>query len=306
MNVGHIVILTFVLLVITSSENLLKAQSQIKDTSMELVQALEVDSVFTGLWVYHSKGFKERALAIGNQLESSNTFFNDSLLVRVDFPIVFLDSMDYVSAFPNEAPYGLPRNRREAAILPADLTKGTVVNRFLGFENSISEQVTVELESLGLTYSEAARDFVDLIGLHELGHRQADTYGLNAKQRWLREFLASYFAYTYLRSHEPDMAAVQDVISEVQRKNYEPTYTLLEDLNRIYTGVGGGNYGWYQCVFLDRIRSVYDAQGMSFLSKLRGVWSDSEWEPESAEDLLMALEEIAPGFNAWADRYKLR
>jgi hypothetical protein len=32
--------------------------------------------------------------------------------------------------------------------------------------------------------------------------------------------------------------------------------------------------------------------------------SDPQWDPESAAELLAVLEELAPGFLAWAEKYE--
>jgi hypothetical protein len=107
-----------------------------------------------------------------------------------------------------------------------------------------------------------------------------------------------------MRSREPDMAVVWDAVMQAGREGYEPTHSSLDDLNRLYAGVGVGDYVWYQNVFQDRIRAVYDEQGLDFLRRTLDRMSDPEWDPESSGELLAVLEEIAPGFLAWAEAYE--
>jgi hypothetical protein len=51
---------------------------------------------------------------------------------------------------------------------------------------------------------------VDLISLHELGHAYSVRLGLRPPRpnKWFSEFLASYFAYAYLREKRPKLAAL--------------------------------------------------------------------------------------------------
>jgi hypothetical protein len=172
------------------------------------------------------------------------------------------------------------------------------------FETTASAAIVADLQGVGLSYEDAKRQMVDLIGLHEIGHAQVYAYGLDAKQHWFNEFLASYFAYGYMRSREPEMAVVWDAVMQAGREGYEPTHRSLDDLNRLYVGVGVGDYVWYQNVFQDRIRGVYDEHGLDFLRRTLDRMSDPAWEPELSGELLAVLEEIAPGFLAWAEAYE--
>jgi hypothetical protein len=60
-------------------------------------------------------------------------------------------------------------------------------------------------------------------------------------------------------------------------------------------------YAWYQNLLNLRVAAVYEEHGLGFLRavKTRLQWKDSgEWTTES---LLPALEDVAPGFEAWAN-----
>jgi hypothetical protein len=282
-----------------------RAQAQSDSSILEHVRMLEVDSLHSGFWVYYTADYEDRAEAIGGQVAASNAFFRDSLGVDVDIRIALLDPADFQrAAFGNGYPYGLPFVDNAVAVLPADLNSGAVLEMYAPFESTASEKTVAALRAVGLTYAEASRMMVDLIGLHEIGHVQVSAFGIDAKQAWLGELLASYFGYAYMRSRETNMAVVWDEVMEAGRDGYEPTYSRLDDLNRLYAGVGIGDYVWYQNVFQDRIRSVYDAQGLDFLRRVKALLSDPTWQPDSAAELNEALEEIAPGFIAWAASYE--
>jgi hypothetical protein len=281
------------------------AQDEDGPSTFERIQQLEVDSLEAGLWVYYSHGYEDRAEAIGRQIAASNTFHRDSLGVNADIRVALLDPTDFErAAFEPGYPYGLPFIDDEVAVLPADLKSGAVIEMYAPFETTASAEILADLQKIGLSYEDAKRQMVDLIGLHEIGHAQVYAYGLDARQHWFNEFLATYFAYAYMRSREPEMAVVWDAVTQAGREGYQPTHSSLDDLNRLYAGVGVGDYVWYQNIFQDRIRTVYDEQGLGFLRRVLAGLSDPEWDPQLSAELLAALEEIAPGFTVWAEAYE--
>ena len=99
---------------------------------------------------------------------------------------------------------------------------------------------------------------------------------------------------------EPTNAVVWDRVTQAGREGHEPSYTSLDDFNRLYLAVGVSDYGWYQNVFQKRIQAVYEEHGLDFLRRVRECFSNPEWRPESAAELLDVLEGIAPGFLAWS------
>ena len=281
------------------------AQNEDDPSDLERIQQLKLDSLDAGLWVYYSRGYEDRARAIGRQVAASNVFYRDSLSADVNIRVALLDPADFERAgFDHGLPYGLPYIDDGIAVLSADLSSGAVIEMYAPFETTASAGIIAELQAVGLTYEIAKRRMVDLIGLHEIGHAQVYAYGLDAKQPWFNEFLASYFAYGYMRSREPEMAVVWDAVTRAGREGHEPTHSSLDDLNRLYVGVGVGDYVWYQNVFQDRIRAVWDEHGLDFLRRALDRMSDPQWDPESAAELLAVLEEVAPGFLAWAEKYE--
>ena len=302
---GQRTLISVVLLSLAGSMGPAWAQNEEGPSDFERIQRLEVDSLYAGLWVHYSRGYEERARAIGRQVAASNVFYRDSLGVEADIRLALLDPADFErAAFVHGLPYGLPYIDDGVAVLPADLASGAVIEMYAPFETTVSAEIVADLQQIGLSYEGAKRRMVDLIGLHEIGHAQVYAYDLDAKQHWFNEFLASYFAYAYMRSREPEMAVVWDAVTQAGREGYEPTHSSLDELNQLYAGVGVGDYVWYQNVFQDRIRAVYDEQGLDFLRHTLDRLSNAEWDPESSAELLAVLEEIAPGFLAWAERYE--
>ena len=152
----------------------LQAQQTVPLT--ERVQILNVDSLYAGMWVYYSRGYKDRAEAIGRQITASNQFYEESLGIDVDIRVALLDTVDHQRASIS-LPYGLPFISGGIAVLPADLTTGAVVDMYAPFESTASAEILADLREAGFSYAEANRRMVDLIGLHEIGHAQVTAWG---------------------------------------------------------------------------------------------------------------------------------
>ena len=115
---------------------------------------------------------------------------------------------------------------------------------------------------------------------------------------WFNEFLANYLMEAYLAE-----AAPRSRVFGVARRDWfitlKPRYTSLDDLERLYIGVGAENYGWYQSHFERRVVSVYRAQGFDFLRRVKTTFPAGS-APAPVPDVLDRLESISPGFMEWA------
>jgi len=204
-----------------------------------------------------------------------------------------------------QVPYGVPNvsSPPRVIFLPAT-TNNATTEATLGLKNKASRATLKMIEASGFTYEEGASKSVDLIGLHELGHVYANAYGINPANRWLDEFLATYFAYAYLRQRQPKLARLWEAISNAYVDAVEPKYTALEDFERLYFGVGLDNYGWYQAKFLLKGAQIHKAKKLGFLEEVRNVFPPSERGPVSLGVVMGRLETIRPGFVEWSKGLK--
>lgn len=60
-------------------------------------------------------------------------------------------------------------------------------------------------------------------------------------------------------------------------------------------------YGWYQNMLNLRAAELYEEHGLDFLRTLKSELEWEEMEGWTTASLLMSLEEIAPGFQRWAE-----
>lgn len=182
--------------------------------------------------------------------------------------------------------------------LPATIDDGVLVSGYLGKPGKVPQSILDELESHNLTYDDAARRMVDVIGFHELGHIYTRVYELATHRKWFDEMAASYFAYAYMDAKHPKLLAVFEGVTQTSVDTVDPRFTSLEDFERIYINVSAENYDWYQSMFVKRISAIYPEHGLSFLEKAKAALESNRNFTD--EELLARLEEIAPGFIQWA------
>src|SRR5690606_18911481 len=132
-------------------------------------------------------------------------------------------------------------------------------NDALAIEPGISDSARALITASGRTWEDASRRYVDLVGLHELGHVFAGAYGIRVQSKWFNEWLATYFCYAFLRAHRPLDAHLWEGILQGYVDAVQPEHRTLDAFEQIYFGVGARNYVWYQARFQQSVAQVYDA-----------------------------------------------
>jgi len=172
--------------------------------------------------------------------------------------------------------------------MPADTSHGAVVDDLSNF-----------LER------DDANNYVDNIGFHEAGHTYVCEYIYGGKFtdpeipfRWFDELMANYFCYVFLRSVHPAMADLLYDVAARTDKTAGITYTTLQEFGDHYFEIPPQNYHWYQTTFIKKVIDVYNERGLNFI---REVKEKISWDKErTTDEMLLELEEIAPGFLKWA------
>ena len=268
---------------------------------LETVKQLEVEFVAGSVPLYFSPGYEERAIQLQGMLVEATSFFRESLAAAVTYNLAVLDEPQWKALHPREGgPYGVPYTslgKPWLIVLPA-VPEHSIIARGL----SKSHDGVV------------AQRMVDLIGFHELGHVYTseclypdDFVNPYPTIRWFDEMLGTYFAYAFLRHTHPEWVDVWDAVIDAYLAFPDQQYTSLDDFDEKYyqisnvpLGDGPSNYGWYQATFHNRVRAVFDAQGLTFLRRLQEELPWENFEEWTSEELLTWLEAIEPGFQAWA------
>ena len=158
-----------------------------------------------------------------------------------------------------------------------------------------------------------ARQVLEIIELHQLGHVLAGEYlypaGFDAERPpvlWFEELLASYFGEMYMRARKPELANFAKDLAEDVVAVGKPRFTSLQQLDAYYDGYltspqGANTLGWYQNAFNLRAAELYEEMGPDFIRRVRSALPWARFENWTTDELLEELEEISPGFIAWAD-----
>ena len=102
-----------------------------------------------------------------------------------------------------------------------------------------SSEALQALNATGLSFEQGMREAADDLLYHELGHIYTVAYGIGPPNMWFNEFLANYLMEAYLAEDSP-----RSRVFGVARRDWfitlKPRYTSLDDLERLYIGVGVG------------------------------------------------------------------
>ncbi len=269
---------------------------------LDRVRTLGLRSAHMGrLTAWFPPALQARAEALGGLVGDAAAFFHEQLAIDGQLHLAVLSREHWAALIPWQ-PYGIPgvAGRPPVVFMPAG-DDGLAAEDALALQPRVAPSTLQALAAAGFGYESASRRYVDLVGLHELGHAYARRYGIWANCRWLDELVATYFAYAYLRPRRPALAALWDGVLQAYVDAVRPTHRSLEDFDRLYFGVGAQNYVWYQAQFQRRVREVHEARGIDFLVDLRmrfGTPSPAALPPER---ILARLEAVLPGFVAWAE-----
>lgn len=269
---------------------------------LDRVRALGLRSARAGrLTTWFPPALQARAEALGALVDDAATFFHVQLGIDGQLHLAVLTRAHW-GALIRWQPYGIPgvAGRPPVVFMPAG-DDGLAAEDALALQPRVAPATLQALAAAGYSYEAASRRYVDLVGLHELGHAYARRYGIWANCRWLDELVATYFAYAYLRHRRPTLAALWDGVLQAYVDAVRPTHRSLADFDRLYFGVGAQNYVWYQAQFQRRVRQVHEARGVDFLVDLRMRFGTPSPLTLAPEVVLQRLDAMLPGFTAWAD-----
>ncbi|MCF8240312.1 MAG: hypothetical protein K9J16_02925 [Melioribacteraceae bacterium] len=264
-------------------------------TTLDKIQSLELNSIQKPVTAYYTDGSKHNAAELIKLLTGAQKYFSDTFRLSETFSIAVLDSQSWKRI--TQIPYGLPFVSGPPNVVCFPSTTNNELGKLIRKSiNGYNLQ-----DKFSLTNDELTNTFISMIGFHELGHIYAREYGINFPNIWTFEFAATYFAYSYLVENHIDKAEIWNEIGEILLNEIEPTYTSLNDFENLYFRVGTANYSWYQIVLLQRVKEVFELQGVQFIKELVETKLTSGNKYFSVDK----FEKIEPGFEEWANKYNL-
>ncbi len=294
---------TAILIVILSNALLVGVAYAQGPLSREKILELGLPTISGEVTVYYSEGYAERATYLQGIAEAANHFLRRPEIVGVDLDLglAVLDSEDWAKL--TRIPYGISHIHNlgvsPTAIVPAS-EDNVLVKGYLENKERVSKENLRRLEKLDLSFEDAASMFVDLVGIHEIGHIYAHDYGTWPTEKWLNEFIATYLAYAFMKDLRPKMVWLWETMNDVAVEANENEHTTLRDFEVLYMGVGGGNYGWYQGRFQQKASEVFAKLGISFIHYLKQSLADKPKASDNDPFRLQQLDVFSGGFVNWA------
>lgn len=283
-----------------SSDFAFAQESSKKINAIEAIRAFPLDSTRYGIMVHFTEEGKENAQKLGPMVAEALQYYRDSLGVDLDFRLALLDEKSW-KEYTNY-PYGLPFVNYDSspavAVLP-EKPEGAVYELLLGLEDEVSADLRKQVENTGYNWKDFSAKVVNLIIFHEIGHPYANTYGIAKPAKWLNEFVASYFAYTFIYAAYPESAHIWKLSGDAIFQGHEPTHRTLKEFEELYDRVGVPDYGWYQSAFEKRANPLVEKRGVSFIRDLKEAFPEGTGNLTNGE-IIAKLEKIESGFKEWS------
>lgn len=249
------------------------------------LERIELDGVTVVYSAADPKGLEDEARRTGAFLADAVGFFEARLGQGLHVVVAVLNARDFgaVSRGRHARPFSAPVDR--LVVVPArPAGSATRANRML-----------------------------DVIRLHELSHVVAAAYlypaGFDDDRppvRWFDELIASYLAHAYMSEEMPQLADFTQALARDMIRAGAPHFASLEAYERHHgeymtTPQGTNTLDWFHNVFNRRAAELHDEYGLDFFDEIRRRLPWMRYELWTTDSLLPALEEIAPGFFAWAE-----
>lgn len=264
--------------------------------------ALDVPVLPGPVPVYYSRGREDRATALREALVKAIDHFDAALKIRPRVSLAVLADSDWERV--TGAPYGMPFShpgRAPLIVMPAEHVMFAGFLAKMAKEDGPSGVVGRAAGDTGLPLDAVTRRLGDSILYHEFGHVLVAQYAIVSPNRWLGEFLGNYVMQAFLAESgtDPRLLTFFRVFKDRQRSQ-PVSHRSLDDLERLYAGVGMDNYGWYQAQTDARAAEVYRTHGVAFLAKVKAAFPAGTPSTLPVAEVLSRLDAIAPGFTAWA------
>jgi hypothetical protein len=272
--------------------------------TLSRVQKLNLESLPGPVPTYYSPGMRPRAEMLQRRVREAVTFFETRYQTPVTVSLAILNESHLTSVAPG-SPAGMFASVAPLiVVVPAFPESGIVAQIFRkAHAAATSPEARRAWERLAVSHEAAVSQVLDAMVLHEVGHTYVNgALGFRNVARWLNEFMATYIAYTFLRSREPAAIETWNAVSLDIVDAIQPSTRRLDEFNRLYVGVGIETYGWFQSHFnLGVTAMLPQKQDANWFEELRAAGLDKDSRSLTTSELVDRLDRIAPGLKRWAE-----
>jgi hypothetical protein len=217
-----------------------------------------------GLPTFASAGLEVRAALIGRIAADSHEYIAELLGFSPGTQVLVLSEVDWPSR--TETPlYGLP-NASDGTLVVA----GTEAP----FWGQLTEMVAeVDQPELARVYGSGGAirlgPFFDLVAVHEVGHVFHEG-SQHFPRLWLQELFANLCLHTWVAERSPESLPILMTLPRLGAKASPEAFAhrTRDDFERLYTGVGGPNYVWFQFRLQLEAAALYDRAGAAALTRM--------------------------------------
>jgi hypothetical protein len=198
---------------------------------------------------FYSKGFNARAKVLQQLVLNCIKFYEMQFAGKTFNVSIYVLNEDDWQKPPFGVPYGLPDYlpENELEIIGADK------NALAHISGRPDDPVK----------SDSIISGYDYVALHELGHYFFITFNNLRTEKWLDEFLVSYFLICHIKANNIDFD-----LKSFFKPDGDQQHKTLEDFNKMYDGVDPANYDWYQKEFLQLGLQLYPQLRFDLINKI--------------------------------------
>lgn len=250
---------------------------------------------------YYPLSIEKRAKKIQDLLENAIDYYSKQLGINFPISVVLLGPEEYAQ-YTKER-FGKPEPYNE--FLPFVESGPPKIMYLPAMDGSSLDSLTQmalkkssAIKNLNLSIPEISLRFTALVGLHELGHQYINELEICQAVHWFQEMMANFIADAFLTNVSPSDALLWHETTQAYETNLTPS-------NKTFSGIHMGNqenYVWWQGNTTTIAHQVYEKEGFEFIQNLRKL-SNVKIYHEDDLSFIIALDEIAPGFEEWAKKY---
>jgi hypothetical protein len=219
-----------------------------------------------GLPTFASEGLEARAGLIGRIAADSHAYIANLLGFRPEAQVLVLSEADWPGR-TDAAAYGLP-NASNGTLVVA----GTEAQLWGELTEMVADADQTELARIYGTGADGAIElgpFFDLVAVHEVAHVFHE--GTQHFPRlWLQELFANLCLHSWVAERSPSSLPILLTLPRLGAKAAPESFAhrTRADFERLYSGVGGPNYVWFQFRLQLAAAALYDAVGSAAVTRL--------------------------------------
>ena len=250
---------------------------------------------------YYIRGTEKVAFHLQELYTRAASYFERLYGKRFHVKLAVLDSAHWLNDI---VPYGIIFYDDGWMVMNAGMSLSSF-KKVYGME-AFGDVVDRELKKEKISGADMVNSFLEVFGIHELGHYYFDRLSnVSQPDTLTTEWTATYFSYQYFINNKPSSLPPFDLFCRLFRDNIKPKYTSIKDFNSKYTSGGIPTYGWYHVNFYFLVKEMYRCAGTEFIPWYERAFAKDKKKSFSTEEIKEVFDGKCRGvFDNWAQILK--